>query len=93
MLGCLQRRGVVQLDDGALCVDDELAAVSGLATAGPELGHRPVAVVEGPGSVLIDVRGLELSQCAAHRWDDRRRPALALEQLAAANLRRGTAAG
>ncbi|HEY6560371.1 MAG TPA: transposase zinc-binding domain-containing protein [Polyangiaceae bacterium] len=54
ILGHLKSRGVIRIDDDALCVDDDLAerapalaqlaraAVSGLAPAGPELRRRPL---------------------------------------------------
>ena len=98
ILGHLERRGVIQVDPdaGILHVDDELserdpalaqlavAAVSGLAPAGPELRRRPVELAfEGrPGVVItapLSVRELGFSLHAATRagaGDDKGREAL-----------------
>lgn len=84
ILGYLQRRGVIRIDEEALLVDGDLserdpvlaqlavAAVSGLAPAGPELRRRPVELVfEGrPGVVItapLSVRECGFSLHAATR--------------------------
>ena len=66
ILGYLERRGVIHIDEDALVVDGDLAerdpalaqlaaaAVSGLAPAGPELRRRPVELVfDGRPGVVI----------------------------------------